>query len=200
MATNSLVDKNNNLPHRPRTESILARAEQVMLLPYPPRDGLRGHSAATLLAAFDAALPELEAALRELQNLGRPATKVEIAKDLALLVKSYPNSGTTDGEVYGRMLIEDVAAEQPAIGDLAPACRNIRRTSKFLPSISEVLQAIAGAKNRREDLVYQLTRLIKSRDRLVNDVSREQAEEEYRAYMQIVYEPRGPLDPRALPL
>jgi len=54
----------------------------------------------------------------ELKALATPAPKLQIAHCLALLLKSFPNAGAADAHVYGGMLVQDVAAAQPAIGDI----------------------------------------------------------------------------------
>jgi hypothetical protein len=87
--------------------------------------------------------------IEQLAALERPATKREIAERLALLLKSFPNAGTADAEVYGGCLLQDVADTQPSIGDIEETCRQIRRVSKFLPTISEILEVLAEAKYQR---------------------------------------------------
>jgi hypothetical protein len=155
----------------------------------PPPAGLRYHTAVTSLAALDAVLPEAQALLDELRALARQATKPDIAKQLIALVKCYPSPGTADGEVYGRLLMEDVAAAQPAIGDLEGACRNLRRTRKFIPAIAEVLEAIGEAKNHRHDTMRKILEITKSRDRLLNDVEKERQEGIYADQHRIRYSP-----------
>jgi hypothetical protein len=86
----------------------------------------------------------------EIKAWARPATEKEMAERLLLLVKAFPNVSTSDGEVYGATLINDVAATEPAIGDLEEACRYLRRTLKFLPTIAEVLDALYEAKQQRK--------------------------------------------------
>ena len=88
--------------------------------------------------------------VESLKASGRTATEREIAEQLALLLKAYPNAGSADGEIFGAMLIEDVVGVQPSIGDIQEACRYLRRTSKFLPTISEVLDSLVEAREYRE--------------------------------------------------
>jgi hypothetical protein len=94
--------------------------------------------------------------LDELKALSLPATKLQIAKCLALLVKSFPNAGSADAEVYGGMLLQDVVAAKPTIGDLEEACRHIRRTSRFLPTIAEVLETLATTKETRRTITFSI--------------------------------------------
>lgn len=176
-----LIENLNSVPDLPRHEEIFQRANQIMRqryenlpkrLPERLRDEHYLHAAANL-AALDAVLPQAEAMLEELQNLGRPATKTDIAKHLALLVKSFPNAGSADCTVYGRMLCEDVAADKPSVSDIEAACRKIRRTSKFLPTISEVIEAIEKEKSRRLNVTSPISGLIESRDRLLREADEE---------------------------
>jgi hypothetical protein len=87
--------------------------------------------------------------LEKLQAAGRTASERETAEQLALLLKAYPNAGSADREIFGALLIEDVASMQPAIGDIHEACRWLRRTSRFLPTIAEVIEALSLAQEQR---------------------------------------------------
>lgn len=73
-------------------------------------------------------------------------TKSQVAKHVSLLVGSFPNANPADPEVYTMMLIEEIGAAEPSVIVLETACRNIRRSAKFLPAISEVLDALKEAK------------------------------------------------------
>jgi hypothetical protein len=75
---------------------IYARADQIMIRRYGPRRPDMG-AAESNLADLDAILAEAQVALDDLRALARPATKLDIAKQLAILVKCYPNIGTADG-------------------------------------------------------------------------------------------------------
>jgi hypothetical protein len=69
-------------------------------------------------------------------------TKGRVSKHIALLIGSFPNANPADPETYTKMLIEEVVAAVPMATTLEAACRKVRRTAKFLPTISEVLAAI----------------------------------------------------------
>ena len=99
-----------------------------------------------LLAVIDEIIPASENVLAQFTELNRGATKREIANHLALLVKCFHGGKDSSAEVFGRMLCEDVAAQQPSIGALEAACRALRRTSRFIPTISEVLEAVETAR------------------------------------------------------
>lgn len=72
----------------------------------------------------------------------RQATEQEIGAYLALLLKAYPNMGKEDASAFGRLLLEDVIDLKPSIGAMEAGCRTVRQTCKFLPAISEVLEAV----------------------------------------------------------
>jgi hypothetical protein len=167
----SIVERNQALPDLPRNEQIIRRVDQVMRDRYAPLKEIRLYSAAERLKALQAVLLDAMSVLEQLESLAAPATKTEIAKHLALLVKSFPNAGSADCEVYGRMLIEDVAADLPAIGDIEDACRQIRRTCRFLPTIAEVIEAIRVAKSRRRAQAGRITELIESKEELERESS-----------------------------
>jgi hypothetical protein len=69
-------------------------------------------------------------------------TRARVSKHIALLVGSFPNANPTDPKTYSKMLVEEVVAASPRVPVLESACRKIRRTCKFLPTISELLDAI----------------------------------------------------------
>jgi hypothetical protein len=71
--------------------------------------------------------------------MARSATKEEIKRELHVLVHSFPNATKANLEIYGRALALDVIDLQPTIEAMVVACMVLRRTSKFLPTISEVL-------------------------------------------------------------
>jgi hypothetical protein len=90
------------------------------------------------------------------------------------LLVSFPNAGEIDREAYMRVLMEDVADIQPSIGDLEAACRNLRRTLKFIPAISEMMAALDLAKGSRLSIAFQISS-IAERDH-------DKAHEQYREY------------------
>ena len=65
-----------------------------------------------------------------------------VSKMLAILVGSFPTSNLPDAAVFTRVMLDDVMALDPSFLDLEGACRRLRQTSKFMPSISELIAAI----------------------------------------------------------
>jgi hypothetical protein len=134
----SLVTKPESRPTPERTDQLYRRASRM----------LRGHQRESD--------EDCRAIITELDALSRPATKVEIAQHLAVMLKSFPNSGNTDREAFARILAEDVGASQPSIGVLELACRNLRRNARFIPTINETLEALAGAAGERMQIFHRI--------------------------------------------
>jgi hypothetical protein len=65
-----------------------------------------------------------------------------VSEQMALLIGSFPNAGPHSPEVFTKMLIVDVTANNPHPIVLEAACRLLRRTKNFLTTIAEVLKAI----------------------------------------------------------
>ena len=150
---NELVRTPQALPDVPRDEHLSHRVRQLMHKRYAmqPSDY---PSAAERLAVIDAVLAEAESLIEELR--GRFASRKEIATQLAVPIACYPNSGSADGKIFGRVLVEDVAAANPTVDDLEAACRKLRRTQRFCPAICEVLEALAEAASNRRTLIHKI--------------------------------------------
>lgn len=69
-------------------------------------------------------------------------TKAAVATHVAALVGSFPNANPADPEVYTMMMIEEIINATCFVPTLNSAVRRLRRTSKFLPAISEVLEVL----------------------------------------------------------
>jgi hypothetical protein len=121
-------DRTGKLPALPNIERVYANAHRVRCIP-----------------SDQEFMPEAQAALDGLNAVARPATELEIANHLTILITCYPNAGVADRSVYSRVLAEDVATMQPSIGVVESSCRNMRRTLKFCPAICEVLDAVKAA-------------------------------------------------------
>jgi hypothetical protein len=135
---NNLVEKTKNLPTPAPTEQLYRRVRQL-----------------TKSGTIES-LEEGKALLTEMETLARPATKAEIAQHLAIMLKAFPNSGNADREAFVRILAEDVGASQPSLGVLDVACRKLRRTARFMPTINETLEALVEATEERRQIFYTL--------------------------------------------
>ncbi|WP_154071920.1 hypothetical protein [Bradyrhizobium erythrophlei] len=72
---------------------------------------------------------------------GRPL-KSEIAKMLAIHMGSIPMPSNIGVAVFTRVLLDDVMALEPSFFILESACRELRTTKDWHPSIAEVIAAI----------------------------------------------------------
>jgi hypothetical protein len=111
------------------------------------------------LNRIDAAIAEAEtvSGLNEIEAANaqacRPAEPQELKRQLQILIGAFPNAAKQDLSIFGVALIEDVAAERPSIGVLTNACRKLRRSNTFLPTISEVLEALSQETRRQQGQV-----------------------------------------------
>jgi hypothetical protein len=68
-----------------------------------------------------------------------------VAEQVAILIGAFPNAGPHSPEAYTKLLIEEiVAATGYDAVMLEAACRKIRRTMKFVPTIAEMLDALTN--------------------------------------------------------
>jgi hypothetical protein len=70
-----------------------------------------------------------------------------VSEQVGLLLASFQNSRPGTPKVFGRMVVEEVYANNPNACVLESACRRVRRNQDFPPSIAEMLKAI---KNERD--------------------------------------------------
>lgn len=82
-----------------------------------------------------------------------------IARELKWLTTSWPNASKADMAGFGAMLTVDVKCANPTRYGLASACMALRRTNRFMPAISEVLDAIRGADERVRSVHLALSTL-----------------------------------------
>jgi hypothetical protein len=70
-----------------------------------------------------------------------------VSEQMALLVSCIPNTKPGSPEVFGRMLTEEIYARSPNACVLESACRDMRRTKKFL-TIAEMYEALDKAQEQ----------------------------------------------------
>lgn len=89
--------------------------------------------------------PDHIAAVRAAMAEGlAPASRQEISQHLALLIGAFPTPvQASDPAVYSRMMVEDCVAARPSRLAIESACTKLRRTLKWPPAISEVLEMLA---------------------------------------------------------
>jgi hypothetical protein len=107
--------------------------------------------ASTVLAQFDKTYSELakELALDRVKfdppdayDEDDEITETRVRQHIALLLSCYSNANPGNPEAYVGMMVEEVMAACPTLVVLESACSKLRRTLKFLPAISEVIEAI----------------------------------------------------------
>jgi hypothetical protein len=181
MTTNEVVKFSENLPRAQAGEQTFRDASALI------ERWQRGHSEAGgrglshyehLIAVIDEITPASDKLCAKLRKLSKPATKIEIANHLALLLKSFPNAGKDNAEVFGRMLCEDIGAQQPTIGGLEAACRHLRRTNRFIPVIAEVLTALAEAEASQRQIIRTLSSFPEHRQKLLARIADSKARQE----------------------
>jgi hypothetical protein len=168
------------LPGARAGEQLLREASTLLELlqpANPSRDAEnRRRSYEEVVKVIDEILPAAGELGPTLETLKKPATKLEIAKHLAILVQSFPNVGKNNAEVFGRMLVEDTAAQQPTVGGLESACRHIRRTNRFIPAIAEFLTALAEAEASQRQIIKAIFTLPEQRRRLLDRIALEEGQ------------------------
>src|SRR5262249_11690993 len=72
----------------------------------------------------------------------RTLSRRVVSEQIGLLLASFQNSRPGTPKVFGKMVVEEVYANNPNACVLESACRRVRREKDFPPSIAEVLKAI----------------------------------------------------------
>ena len=162
-------------PEPPPVELILsASGPAFMALFHGARD------AATLRDAITGA----ELLLTSAAVIGRQlseAVEVEpnegIGRQLNAFVEAWPNASRSDLAGYGAQLALDVVERRPCRYALGSALRQLRQTSRFLPSIAEVLAALDDAQGRIRNTAWHLAKLPAELDRARADLETARARE-----------------------
>ena len=66
----------------------------------------------------------------------------EVAKMITVLMGSFPTAKIPEPEIFVRVLMDDVMALDPSFVEMESTCRELRKTNKFMPSISEVIEEL----------------------------------------------------------
>jgi hypothetical protein len=119
----------NSLANVIRTLRQIGRSDDRVAILKAQIDGLRESGS-------------LENILSHVAKLRERATRREIKQELGLLAASFPNAARADTTLFGRILEAEVAIMRPSRGALAAACRELRKTCRFTPTVAEVLEAL----------------------------------------------------------
>jgi hypothetical protein len=80
---------------------------------------------------------------RDEKHDGNRLKREIVADRLSQLLTSFPVNGPKAPENYVSVMLAEVLAFNPTIFVLEAACRHLVRASKFVPSIAEMLEALA---------------------------------------------------------
>jgi hypothetical protein len=86
------------------------------------------------------------------------ATVAQVKHEIAKLLAAFPTKDDLTG--FTVILIEEIIGEKPLWLTLGMACRELRRTCKFRPSIAEVIEALEEA-DWAADRIARIVRLPK---------------------------------------
>lgn len=113
------------------------------------------------------ALPALEALLRDVKAAhAAPADPAQNRVFVSLMVESYPSAKDIDRGPAIEAMLHDLHEEGYPPAAVAEGLKSLRRTSKFLPSISEVLTAVSNASAQLYQRISSVQCLIHERERL----------------------------------
>jgi hypothetical protein len=85
----------------------------------------------------------LQTLIASLRNELAAVTRNDVKREVGILLAAFPNAARADLAAFGRLACEDVWALRPGRITLETACRQLRRTAKFVPTISEILETLA---------------------------------------------------------
>jgi hypothetical protein len=108
-----------------------------------PTDRISESHLREVLAAGEAALANGQAQwlVAELKSKWVLATSADIRRELGMLLLAFPTKD--DLSAFMEIAIAEIASEPLSRLQLAIACRELRRTARFRPSIAEILEALS---------------------------------------------------------
>jgi hypothetical protein len=129
---------------------------------------------------IDAVQKMEHARIEEVRHLSSVATAAEQKTFLKMLISAWPNAPQNDLAGYGLQLADDVREQRPSRYALFTAARQLRRSSRFLPSICEVLEAITTEDRKIRNMrltVDDMPRIIARATEKLATIEREEARE-----------------------
>lgn len=84
------------------------------------------------------------------------ASHSDIALEVSKLAGSYPSASRQDLSAYARILCDDIADARPTVQALRAAMKQLRQSSRYLPSVAEVLMALKVTKAPWTDYRFYL--------------------------------------------
>jgi len=140
------------------------------------------------LPVMQACLRELDASAAEITRLNqvvrqaqRPAAKHEISNEIAGLVGCFLNASNKDASVFSLALAQDLHDRRAPIAALIWGFRKVRQTSRFFPTIAEILEAVDAEAQRIRAVAYRLEQLPRLIDETQIRIARQESIERERA-------------------
>jgi hypothetical protein len=87
---------------------------------------------------------EYKALVSVLETATELATLAQIKREIGGLIACFPSQA--DVSIFVAFAVEEVATELPTVFALVAACRELRRTKTFRPSIAEIIEALQTKK------------------------------------------------------
>jgi hypothetical protein len=115
-----------------------------------------------------------------------------IGTAISMLLAAFPNIGKTELHAFGALLTRFVCNENPPAIVLDAACDHLIRTMRFVPSISEVLDAIALKRRELENILYFFTNFAGQLAQAKLTVAREEESQRERAALQEFFRTKNP--------
>jgi hypothetical protein len=130
-----------------------------------PWGGYARENAAAALAAMPSTeeLSAVEAMLEGVVQATPDRAKVKVI--LSLMIDSFPNGRPADVATYLETLVHYAMHDRLSPHVVALTCKEIERTAKFLPAVSEFLEQ-AGKLNNAQSMLERTTQAIDVRRRL----------------------------------
>jgi hypothetical protein len=87
-------------------------------------------------------------ALPILEAKSAPPDRAQTTAMIGMMLDAFPNGRPANFAAYADSLVHDLLDLKFSPAAVAIACRSIRRTSKFMPSVAEMVEAAEAAKGR----------------------------------------------------
>lgn len=149
-----------SMPAPSRLESLLGEINPIALRCIETRWRLCASELRSLADDVERAVISANQQYTDVFKLLVPATPDEISQRLLMFVSAWPNASGADLAGYGAQLIGDVVEIQPCRYALGEALKKLRRTSRFLPSIAELVIELLHVQKRASNLSSSMKRLV----------------------------------------
>jgi hypothetical protein len=100
---------------------------------------------------------EFQSLIAELKAACVPATIADIKRELGILFLAFPTRD--DLSAFVEIAVAEIATERASRLTLAAACRKLRRTARFRPSISEILEMLSNTSETLRCRIGELSKL-----------------------------------------